>query len=103
MNMNILSIVTPPSIYHGCFIWEMFWEENFTIGEFTPMNMKNCGRLKVWKNRDIKDSNRYTILNILIKFGSMDKIIITYSEPKYYLGRSGKGLITSLGLRTNKR
>ena len=24
---------------------------------------------------------------------------ITSSEPKYYLGRSGKGLITSLGLK----
>ena len=62
MNMNILSIVTPPSIYHGCFIWKMFWEENFTLGEFTPMNMKNCGRLNVRKNRDIKDSDRYTKL-----------------------------------------
>ena len=35
-----------------------------------------------------------------LDFGSLDKMEITYSEPKYYLGRSGKGLITSLGLRT---
>ena len=38
-----------------------------------------------------------------MKFGSLDKMIITYSEPKDYLGRSGKGLITSLGLKTNVR
>ena len=30
-------------------------------------------------------------------------MIITYSEPKDDLGRSGKGLITSLGLKTNVR
>ena len=39
----------------------------------------------------------------MLKFGSLDKIRITYSDPKYYLGRSGKVLITSLGLKTNVR
>ena len=38
-----------------------------------------------------------------MKFGSIDKMRITYSEPKYYLGRSGKDLITSMGLKTNVR
>ena len=33
----------------------------------------------------------------------MDNMIITSSEQKYYLGRSGKGLITSLGINTNVR
>ena len=103
MNMNILSIVTPPSIYHGCSTWKTLWEEKFTLGEFTPVNIKPCGCLNVREHRAIKDSDRYTTLNILIKFRSMDKIIITYSELKYYLGRSGKGLNRSLGLRTNKR
>ena len=31
----------------------------------------------------------------------MDKMRITSSEPKYYLGISVKGLITSLGINTN--
>ena len=38
-----------------------------------------------------------------MKFGSIDKMRITYSEPKYYLGRAGKDLITSMGLKTNVR
>ena len=28
---------------------------------------------------------------------------ITYSEPKYYLGISGKGVITSMGINTIRR
>ena len=36
-----------------------------------------------------------------MKFGSMDKTIIASSEPKDNFGRSGKGLITFLGLKNN--
>ena len=43
----------------------------------------------------------YITLGMLLKFGSLDKVKITYLDPKYYLGRSGMGLITSLGLKTN--
>ena len=49
MNMNILAVLTPPSIYHGCFTWKTLWEERFTgeekftLGEFSDVNMKNCG------------------------------------------------------------
>ena len=35
MNMNLLSVVAPPSIYRGCSTRKMFWEEIFT-----PVNMK---------------------------------------------------------------
>ena len=38
------------------------------------MNMKNCGRLNVRKHREIKDSERYIILDISLKFGSLDNI-----------------------------
>ena len=31
-----------------------------------------------------------------MKFDNLDKLKIKYSEPKYYLGRSGKVLITYL-------
>ena len=46
MNMNLLSVVTPPSIYHGCSTQKTFWEEKykgeekFTLGEFSAVNMK---------------------------------------------------------------
>ena len=33
----------------------------------------------------------------------MDKMKITSSDPKYYLGILGKGLITSMGLKNNVR
>ena len=38
-----------------------------------------------------------------MRFGSLDKIRITSSEPKDNLGISGKGLITSLGLKAKTR
>ena len=63
------------------------------------MNMKNCGRNHVRKHREIKDSDKYVTLGMLLKFFSMDKMRITSSEPKDNLVRSGKGLITSLGLK----
>ena len=78
----------------------MFWEENFKPGDFTPVNIKNCGRRNVRKNRDIKNGENYITLDISLKFGSLDKMKITYSETNNYLGRSGKGLITSLGIKT---
>ena len=51
MNMNLLSVVTQPYIYHDCSTRKTFWEEKFTggekftLGDFTPMSMNNCGRL----------------------------------------------------------
>ena len=59
MNMNLLAIVTPPSIYHGCSTQKMFWEgkftdeENSTLGEFSAVNMKTCGRQNFGKHREI--------------------------------------------------
>ena len=37
-------------------------------------------------------------MDIFLKFGNLDKMKILSSEPKLYLGISGKGLITSMGL-----
>ena len=101
MNMQILAVVTPAPIYHGCSIWKTFWEEKLTLSEFTPVNLKTFGCLNVRKHREIKDSENYNTLEISLKFGSLDKMRITSSEPKNYLGISGKGLITSMNLRTN--
>ena len=48
---------------------------------------------------EINDSYQYVVLDISLKFGDMCKMKIISSEPKYYLERSGMGLITSLGLK----
>ena len=74
MNMNILSVVTPLSIYHGCSARKAFWEENFT-----PVSMKKCGRCNVRKHREIKDGEKYITLEITLDFGSLYKMKITYS------------------------
>ena len=29
--MKLLSVVTPPSIYHDCYTWKILWEEKFTL------------------------------------------------------------------------
>ena len=63
------------------------------------MNMKNCGRCNVRKHREIKGSDKYATLDILLKFYSLENMRITYSESKVKLGVSGKGLITSLSLK----
>ena len=65
--------------------------------------MKNRGRRNVRKHRDIKDSDKYITLDISLKFGSLDKMRIASSDPKDNLGRSGKGLITSLGIKAKER
>ena len=59
-NIKPLEVVTPPSIYHGCSTWKTSWEEKFTgeekftLGEFSAVNMRNCGRHNVRKHIEIK-------------------------------------------------
>ena len=109
MNMNILSVVTPQSVYHGCSTRKTFWEEKFigeekfTLGEFSAVNMKNCGHRNVKKHIEIKVSDKYVTLNISLKFDSLDKMIITSSYSRVKLGISGNGLITSLGIKAKTR
>ena len=103
MNMNLLVFVTPLSIYHGCSTRKTFWGGNFTLGKFTAVNMKFCGCRDVRKHIEIKGSNKYFTLDILLKFDSLYKIKITSSESKDNLGRSVKLLITSLGLKAKAR
>ena len=78
----------------------MFCEKKFTLGEFTPMSMKNCGCRNVRKHRDINDIDNYINLDISLKVFSLEKINIKSSELNDYQGRPGKGLITYLGLKT---
>ena len=51
----------------------MFWEEKFTLGDFSAVNMKICGRRNVRKYRYIKGSEKYVTLDISLKFDSLDK------------------------------
>ena len=107
--MKLLSVVTPLSIYHGCSTRKTFWEgkftgdENFTLGEFSAMNMKNCGHHNVRKHRDIKGSDKYVPLYIWLKFYSLDKMRIKSSESNVKLRRSVNGFITSLGLKAKTK
>ena len=64
------------------------------------MNMKNCGLRKVRKHNEIMGSDKCVTLNISKKFDSLNKMETTSSESKGKLGRSGKGLVTSLALKT---
>ena len=93
VNMKLLAVVTTLSFYHGFSTWKMFWEEeftgeeNFTLGKFSAVNMKNCGRRNFRKHREIKVSDKYVTLNISLKFDSLENMRITYSESKVKLGR----------------
>ena len=70
---------------------------------FLSVNMKNCGRHKFRKHKEIKGSDKSVTLDISSKFDSLDKMKITSSESKEKLERSGKGLIASLGFKTKVR
>ena len=61
--------------------------------------MENCCCLNVRKYKEIKGNDKYINLDISLNFESMDKIIITSSESKVKLVRSGKGFITYMGLK----
>ena len=82
--MKFLVVVTPLSIYHGCSTRKTFWDEKFTGKQdlFQYVNMKNCGRCKVRKPKDIKGSDKCVTLNISEKFDSLNKMETTSSESK---------------------
>ena len=65
--------------------------------------MKNCGRRKVRKHKEIKDSDKISALDISSKFDSLNKMETTSSESKEELERSGIGLVTALAFNTKVR
>ena len=70
---------------------------------FSVVNMKNCGRHNVRKNKNIKGSEKYVTLCISLKFYNMYKMKITYSDSKGKLERSGEELINSLIFKAKLR
>ena len=67
------------------------------------MNMNNFCHRNVKKHREIKGSDRYVTLDILLKFGSLENMRIISSDPNNNLVRSGKRLIISLGIKAIAR
>ena len=65
--------------------------------------MKKFGCRNVRKHREIKGSDKYVRLDILLKFDSLDNMKITCSESKVELRRSGKWLITSMSVKVKTR
>ena len=96
INIKLRAVVTTPSIYHGCSTHKTLWGLKFTVGEFSAVNMKNGGRRSVRKHREIKGSNKYITLEILLNFDSLEKMRITSSDSKDNLRRLVMWLITSL-------
>ena len=82
--MKFLVVVTPPSIYHGCSTWMTLWEEKFTGKKylFQYVKMKNFGRRKVRKHKEIKGSDKIVTLNASAKFENLNKMETTSSESK---------------------
>ena len=89
--MRFLVVVAPLSIYHGCSTRKTFWEEKFTGKKqdfFVSVNMRKCGRRKVRKHKEIKDSdervtlNMNEILKISEKFDDMNKMESTTFRVK---------------------
>ena len=103
--MKFLVVVTRPSINHGCSTRKTSWEEKFTGKKyfFQSVDMKNCGRRKVRKHKEMKGSDKCVTLNISEKFDSLNKMETKYSESKGKLGRSVKGLVTALAFKTKAR
>ena len=62
--------------------------------------MKNCGRRKLREHKEIKGSDKIVTLNVSAKFDSLNKMETTSSKSKEKLGRSGKGLATTMDFNT---
>ena len=69
----------------------------------SAVSIKNFGCHNVRKHMEIRGSDKYVHAYISLKFDSLDKMKITYSELKEFFERSGKGLITSLGFKAKVR
>ena len=79
INIKLLEVVAPLSIYHGCSARKTFWEEKFTDEEklFSAVNMKNCCHCNVRKHKEIKGSDKCVTLVISLKLDKLDKMKIT--------------------------
>ena len=64
--------------------------------------MTSCGRRNVRKQREIKNGEKYIILDISSKLDCLDQREFTSSESKDYIVIPGKGVTNSLSHRTKR-
>ena len=75
MKIKFLAVISPPpDIYHGFCTWKTLWEDKFTL-----VNMKSFGGLNLRKHREIKNGEKYIILDISSKLDFLDKREVTSS------------------------
>ena len=103
--MKFLVVVTATSIYHGCSTRKTFWEKKFTGKQdfFQSVNMKNCGRLKVRKHKEIKGIDKIVTLNVSAKFDSLNKIGNHIFRVKSKIGEIRKGVGNRSGSQDQSR
>ena len=82
--MKFIVAVTPPSIYHCFSTWKTFWEGKFTGKKdlFQSVNIKNGGRRKFMKHKEIKGSDNIVTLNVSATFDSLNNMKTTSLESK---------------------
>ena len=64
------------------------------------MNTRSCGYHNARKHEEIKNDEQCITLEISLELVCLEKKKYTYSVPRYYVGVSGKGLTTSMNIRT---
>ena len=64
------------------------------------MKITSCVRRNVRKHREINIGDQYIIFNISSKLYFVENRGVASSESRYYMGRPGKGLTTSMDLST---
>ena len=70
---------------------------------FHSVDMKNYGRRKVRKHKEIKGSDKIVTLNISAKFDSLNKMKTTSSESKGKFGKIRKGVGNRSGLQDQSK
>ena len=72
-----------------------FWDK-----KSAAVKVKNCGRHNYKKHSEIKNGEQNIALGFSLVFYCMFNREVKYLESRDYIGISGKGLSTSLTLRT---
>ena len=72
-----------------------FWDK-----KSAAVKVKNCGRHNYKKHSEIKNGEQNIALGFSLVFYCMFNREVKYLESRDYIGMSGKGLSTSLILRT---
>ena len=67
------------------------------------MNITSCGRRNVKKHRDIKNGEKYIILDVSSRLYFLDKREVTSSYSKDCMGIPGKGMTTYMDLRNKSQ